>query len=392
MHIKQTNSGVFNNFFMSILLALAWLGCTAASAATSVSVVATPSSAVAPANVTLSVAVTADPGPVTVANVEYVNGNSKLGVVTTAPFSLDLTNLEPGSYVIKAYVRLADAQNTLLTSAPVPLTVSGGTAGSAAVYYIHTDQLNTPRVIADQNQSVVWKWESDGFGVAPPNEQPGAAAAFEFNPRFAGQYFDRESNLHYNYFRDYDPQTGRYIQSDPIGLSDGVNTYLYVKGNPIVGADPLGLATVYYWAYRDNQNVGHVSMTLDDGTHISWWPRSGEKTGDSPAVAMPDLKGDVASEGSPDLSIYVSGLDEVAIRKWWENFRRKHRTWNFTGQNCAATVAEGMGAGGAMGMAWLGGYFPGNLVWTPSNVKDYANAVVAGVDGRRSAGLPGTGK
>lgn len=134
-------------------------------------------------------------------------------------------------------------------------------------------------------------------------------------------------------------------------------------------------------------------MTLDDGTHISWWPRSGEKTGDSPAVAMPDLRGDIDAEGrSPDLSVYMSGLDEVAIKKWWENFRRKHRTWNFTGQNCAATVAEGMGAGGAMGMAWLGGYFPGNLVWTPSNVKDYANAVVAGVDGRRSAGLPGTGK
>jgi RHS repeat-associated protein len=123
--------------------------------------------------------------------------------------------------------------HTLLTSAPVTLTVTGGTAASAAVYYIHTDQLNTPRVIADQNQAVVWRWESDGFGAAPPNENPGAAGAFEFNPRFAGQYFDRESNLHYNYFRDYDPQTGRYVESDPIGLAGGINTYGYVAGNPL---------------------------------------------------------------------------------------------------------------------------------------------------------------
>lgn len=113
-------------------------------------------------------------------------------------------------------------------------------AGETAVYYIHTDQINTPRVITNQNQAVVWKWDSDGFGSAPPNEQPGTAPAFVFNPRFAGQYFDRESNLHYNYYRDYDPQLGRYVQSDPIGLDGGINTYVYALGNPVKYADPTG--------------------------------------------------------------------------------------------------------------------------------------------------------
>jgi len=61
------------------------------------------------------------------------------------------------------------------------------------------------------------------------------------NQRFPGQYADAETGFNYNYFRDYDPTTGRYIESDPIGLGGGLNTYAYVKNNPVKMIDAKGL-------------------------------------------------------------------------------------------------------------------------------------------------------
>ena len=98
---------------------------------------------------------------------------------------------------------------------------------SQQTYFIHTDHLNTPRVISNSAAQIVWRWDNmDPFGYNAPNENPSGLGNFTCNLRFAGQYFDRETNLHYNYFRDYDPLAGRYVQSDPIGLDGGVNTSL----------------------------------------------------------------------------------------------------------------------------------------------------------------------
>ena len=112
--------------------------------------------------------------------------------------------------------------------------------------YIFTDQLNTPRVITDTNNKVIWSWHSDPFGKTAVNDDPdNDGNKFTFNLRFAGQYYDSETGLHYNYFRDYAPSTGRYVQSDPIGLAGGLNTYGYVDQNPIIGIDPRGLVKLY---------------------------------------------------------------------------------------------------------------------------------------------------
>ena len=101
--------------------------------------------------------------------------------------------------------------------------------------------MNTPRAILGASNALVWKWDSDAFGSTAANDNPSALGTFNYNPRFPGQYYDKESALHYNYFRDsYNPKTGRYFQSDPIGLAGGINTYDYV-GNPVGHRDPLGL-------------------------------------------------------------------------------------------------------------------------------------------------------
>ena len=107
-----------------------------------------------------------------------------------------------------------------------------------SLHFVHVDHLNTPRLITDQNQQAVWRWDQDeAFGANVPLENL-AGPVFDFPLRFPGQYADRETNLHYNYFRDYDPSLGRYVESDPIGLGGGSNTFAYVNGQPLLYFDP----------------------------------------------------------------------------------------------------------------------------------------------------------
>jgi RHS repeat-associated protein len=129
---------------------------------------------------------------------------------------------------------------------PVAVIYAAGTPSNAGsserIVYLHTDHLNTPRKASDSQGRIVWKWESDAFGSTAPNEDPGAMGQRTVvNLRFPGQYFDAESGLHYNWNRYYDPGVGRYMQADPIGLAGGINSYIYVGGNPIIFSDPLGL-------------------------------------------------------------------------------------------------------------------------------------------------------
>jgi RHS repeat-associated protein len=114
-----------------------------------------------------------------------------------------------------------------------------GAGNPLKVYRIWADHLDTPRAITthDSGNSLVWSWNSDPFGTTLPQ----SAGGFEYNLRFPGQYYDSETGFHYNYFRDYNPKTGRYVQSDPIGLDAGVNTYSYVRANPLSEVDDEGL-------------------------------------------------------------------------------------------------------------------------------------------------------
>ena len=134
---------------------------------------------------------------------------------------------------------------------PVAMVTASSSTATPTLYYIHTDHLGTPRQVTVPNNSVttpgklVWEWKGEPFGTSYPNEDPtGSGTKFTMNLRHAGQYYDKETGLFNNGFRDYNPVLGRYMQSDPIGLAGGVNTYAYVNAQPTRYTDPDGLQPV----------------------------------------------------------------------------------------------------------------------------------------------------
>ena len=120
---------------------------------------------------------------------------------------------------------------------------NGTAAGGVDMYYLHPDQLDTPRVVVNAQSQEIWRWDSAPFGDTLADEQPSGLAGYAFNLRFPGQQFDRETGTHHNQFRDYEAGTGRYVQSDPIGLEGGLNPFLYSDSGPLSWFDPEGLKT-----------------------------------------------------------------------------------------------------------------------------------------------------
>jgi RHS repeat-associated protein len=164
-----------------------------------------------------------------------------------------IAEADPAGTITREYLYLND----------MPLAV----AVNAAVYYVHPDHLNTPRLIADSTGTTVWRWDQgEPFGSDVPNNNPSGVGAFDFPLRFPGQYFDRETGLFYNVNRDYDSGIGRYPESDPVGLSAGLNTYLYVGGNPISKTDPRGLDNPRLGPYGSYYNL----PPLDIPKFVDW--------------------------------------------------------------------------------------------------------------------------
>jgi RHS repeat-associated protein len=126
--------------------------------------------------------------------------------------------------------------------------------GESASWYSN-DQVGLPRLMTDASGGVAWHIDFDPFG----NRESLGPEFVENNLRFPGQYYDSESGLHYNYFRDYDPKTGRYIEPDPIGLKGDLNLYGYTAGNPMRFTDPLGLWrnpwTIFDESLQDAQSI-----------------------------------------------------------------------------------------------------------------------------------------
>jgi RHS repeat-associated protein len=141
-------------------------------------------------------------------------------------------------------------------SGPMPVAAIYGTKH----YAIQSDHLNTPRRLIQSDGQVAWQWAYSAFGEEKPttaktrfanadlNQSFGTTAvpAVTFNLRYPGQYFDQESNLHYNYHRSYSATVGGYTQVDPIGLQGGWNGFAYSNQNPLSFTDPLGLTSIKF--------------------------------------------------------------------------------------------------------------------------------------------------
>ncbi|BEN54331.1 hypothetical protein SMKC058_15950 [Serratia marcescens] len=128
---------------------------------------------------------------------------------------------------------------------PLAALEQAGDSRSADIYWYHTDLNSAPLEVTDAAGNLCWSGQYDTFGKLQGQTVAGAAkrqgAQYQQPLRYAGQYQDDESGLHYNLFRYYEPEVGRFTTQDPIGLEGGLNLYQYAP-NPLNWIDPLGLS------------------------------------------------------------------------------------------------------------------------------------------------------
>jgi RHS repeat-associated protein len=145
---------------------------------------------------------------------------------------------------------------------------STGCTSTICAFYVHTDQLNAPRKITrPSDNGLMWRWDTDPFGTAAPNQNPAGLGTFVYDLRFPGQIYMAETGLNQNYFRDYDPQTPRFLESDPIGIHGGLNTYAYALNDPLGFIDPYGLQRTTVDAAIEQAirqgNIGELETLLE---------------------------------------------------------------------------------------------------------------------------------
>jgi len=253
---------------------------------------------------------------------------------------------------------------TVYLGIPVGVIKQTGTAGASNIaiglYNVSTDQVGAPRVIMRQSdEAIAWRWDSaEAFGATAPDQNPTGLGTFSFNQRLPGQLFDTESGLFQNWNREYNSRIGRYMQSDPIGLAGGVNTYGYVSGNPLSYADPTGEVaisivtgivgaaiggTANYLVQKYYQKKCDINW-LDVGNAALW--------GGAAGAVLPQVGTSLI--GVAAIGAAANSFQYVTSQIWTsEAFSMKDLAWN-AGTGAVAGV---LGGTFSRAMGYPGGYY-----------------------------------
>lgn len=200
-----------------------------------------------------------------------------------------------------------------------PIAVIYGSGTTSKIYYIISDGQNTPRRLIDStSHAVVWSWDSTAFGLGNPT------GSVTFNLRFPGQYYDVGTNQFYNHNRFYNPELGRYMEPDPIGLEGGLNPYAYAGSDPINKIDSTGLnATTafggllfetYNWATGNGFDWQGVKGAFKDGYNSGGWDFAKSAGNDllNFGGGIPGAARNLAVKGVAELPAAYAGIKEAS--------------------------------------------------------------------------------
>jgi RHS repeat-associated protein len=293
----------------------------------------------------------------------------------TIVFAYDLAGHILGEYTVTG----ALIQETIWLG-DLPVATLRPNGSSVSIYYVHADHLGTPRkVTRPSDNGLMWRWDPDTFGSVSPNQNPNSLGTFIYNLRFPGQYYRVESGLFYNYYRDYDPQTGRYLEADPIGLRGGINTYAYVSNAPLSWFDKFGLSGWLTVSSSGTSGLGNhswITYTPDSGTTTTYgtW-------GNNPEGLPNGLETNLEQGRSADASRteYLNDAQEAALMALIQNYRAMGEdAWTMSSP-CSSFAANAWDSATGERL---------NTRWGPiSNPTSLTNAIISANGGQANATL-----